>query len=207
MAKLIDLTGNKYNKLTIVERRGSDKNGHPLWLCKCDCGNYKIYRGDKVKTGKIKSCGCLIGQHHGLCNTRLYKIFDGMKERCYNKNKSNYKYYGARGIQICDEWLTDFIKFYVWATENGYKENLTIDRIDPNGNYEPDNCRWVTKLEQANNKRNNVHITYNGKTQTISQWCNELGLKNRIVYDRKHKGWSDKECLFGRDNCHAKKSN
>lgn len=154
MAKLIDLTGHKYNKLTIVERRGSDKLGHPLWLCHCECGNYKICRGDKVKTGAIKSCGCNNPQqNHGLCHTKLYKVFDGMKTRCYNKHCDRYKYYGARGIRICDEWLTDFVKFYSWAMENGYKKGLTIDRIDNDKGYSPDNCRWVDMKTQNNNKR------------------------------------------------------
>lgn len=201
MAKLVDLSGQKYNKLLIVERRGSDQLGHTLWLCKCDCGNYKICRGDKVKTGGIKSCGCNNRQSsHGLCNHRLYTIFSRMKDRCYNKNASNYKYYGARGIKICDDWLTDFIRFYAWSMENGYKGNLTIDRIDVNGNYEPDNCRWVTHLEQQHNKTNSVILDYNGKSLCISEWAQVLNISASTLYARFHQGLPVEQILNKEDN-------
>ena len=123
-----------------------------------------------------------------------------MKQRCYNKNDMHYNEYGSRGIVVCDEWKHDFMNFYNWAIENGYKENLTIDRIDVNGNYEPSNCKWSTTKQQNCNKRNNIYLTYKGKTQTIAQWCNELKLKRSIVYIRHRQGLSDEECLFGRDS-------
>lgn len=134
------------------------------------------------------------------CRTRLYRIFDHMKQRCYNKNNNRYKHYGGRGIVVCDEWNSDFDVFYNWAYENGYDDTLTIDRIDVNGNYEPSNCRWITNLEQQNNKRNNVLLTYNGKTQTMAQWARELNINRYTVIKRHQRGYSDKECLFGRDN-------
>lgn len=209
MPKLIDLCGQKFNKLLIVERRGSDKLGHPLWLCKCDCGNYKICRGDKVKTGKIKSCGCNNQQQdHGLCHTRLYHIFVGMKDRCYNKHNSRYKNYGNRGIKICDEWLTDFVKFYSWAMENGYREGLTIERVDVNGNYEPNNCSWITIEEQQKNKTNSIILDYNGKSLCISEWAKILNIPASKLYRQYHKGLPVEQILKEVDNeCYNEQSN
>lgn len=136
---------------------------------------------------------------HGKCNTRIYHTYKHMKQRCYNKNCKDFKDYGGRGITICDEWLNDFMAFYNLAYENGYKDTLTIDRIDNNKGYEPSNCRWISNQEQQNNKRNNVLLTYNGKTQTMAQWVECLGLKSGTVRMRHHRGWSDKECLFGKE--------
>lgn len=196
MAKLVDLSGHKYNKLLVVERRGADNLGHTLWLCKCDCGNYKICRGDKVKTGRIKSCGCNnLQKYHGLSNHRLYKIWSGMKDRCYNKKVAHYKHYGARGIRICDAWLTDFMSFYVWSREHNYQEDLTIDRIDVNGDYEPDNCRWITILEQQHNKTNSVILEYNGRSLCISEWARLLNVSPSTLYARYHRGLPIEEIL------------
>lgn len=132
-------------------------------------------------------------------STRIYIIHKGMKQRCYDKNYRKYKNYGGRGITICDEWLDDFGAFYDWAMNNGYRDDLTIDRIDANGNYEPSNCRWITNVEQQNNKTNNVLLTYNGETKTAMQWSNELNINIHTIYTRHSRKWSDKECLFGRD--------
>lgn len=128
---------------------------------------------------------------HGKRNTRLYSIYAHIKERCYNANNKSYHYYGAKGIIICDEWLHDFQAFYDWAMANGYADNLTIDRIDVNGNYEPSNCRWVTMKEQSNNKSCNISIAFNGKTQTLKQWADELGINYTRLYQRIYvRGWS-----------------
>lgn len=135
---------------------------------------------------------------HGMSNTRLFNTWVRLKQKCYNSNDSHYKYYGSRGIVVYQEWLDDFMNFYNWAMENGYRDDLTIDRIDVDGNYEPDNCRWVDMKIQCNNRRNTKYITYNGKTQTISQWCDELNLPYKRVIQRHYRGWSDKDCLFGR---------
>lgn len=135
---------------------------------------------------------------HGKCNTRLYRIYKCMKTRCYNKNRNDYKYYGGRGIVICDEWLNDFMAFYYWSINNGYDDTLTIDRIDVDGNYEPSNCRWATQKQQCNNYSRNILITYNGKTQNMRQWADELCIKQHTIACRHRKGWSDKECLFGK---------
>ncbi len=131
-------------------------------------------------------CGfyLVIDMKHGLSKTRLYGIWRDMKKRCYCQSCKGYKNYGGRGITICSDWLHDFQTFYNWAMDNGYAENLSIDRINVNGNYEPSNCRWATKKEQANNKRNNHFLTLNGKTQTITQWANEIGVTDTTVHSR-----------------------
>ena len=173
-----DLTGKKFNKLTVLERVGTRWRS-PLWKCRCDCGNITYVNSSSLKGGTTKGCGCGEGQSlrtHGLSNTRLNKIWDGMKSRCYNKNSTSYKYYGARGIMVCDEWKNDFKAFYDWAINNGYQDGLSIDRINVDGNYEPSNCRWVDSFAQLSNKSTNVYVEYKGKKQTLSQWSRELNI-------------------------------
>ena len=190
----IDLTGQKFGRLTALYRLHNTK-GKTKWLCICDCGDLAEVRLNSLQQGAIKSCGCYrkettkkLGKSckkHGLTGSRLYHIWRCMKIRCYNKNAPYYKNYGGRGITICDEWRNDFKVFYNWAINNGYQENLTIDRIDVNGNYEPNNCRFISTKEQCNNKRSNVYLTFNGKTQTISQWSDELGIDYKSLQYRK----------------------
>lgn len=197
-----DISGQKFGRLTALYRLNNHNKNCVYWLCICDCGNLKEVRGTHLRYGQIKSCGCLnhvptVIKHHQW-NTRLYKIYHAIKQRCYNNNHTAYKNYGKRGITICDEWLRDFQAFYNWSISNGYKEGLTIDRIDVNGNYEPSNCRWATRKEQQNNRRNTIYLTYNNKTQSISQWADELGIKANTIRTRYFQGWNYKECLFGR---------
>lgn len=133
---------------------------------------------------------------HGQRHTRIYSIYHDMKRRCYNPNRKNYKNYGAKGISVCNEWRDDFVSFYEWAIKNGYTDKLTIDRIDNNGNYCPENCRWVDRKIQNNNKSNNHLVTYNGKTQTLKKWSEELGLDYSALLARINKyKWGIKRTL------------
>lgn len=204
----MEMINKKFGRLTILEElQKRNKYGKKVYKCVCDCGNIRNVDGHSLRCGNTKSCGCLQHEYaksgkanrkHGFAKTRLDDIYFEMKRRCYDDRKPKYKDYGARGIRICDEWLNDKTKFFDWAMENGYKENLTIDRIDIDGNYEPSNCKWSTQKEQANNRRTNINITYKGKTQTVMQWAEELNLNPKPMYKRYHAGWSVEEILFGK---------
>jgi len=195
-----DITGQKFNRLTIIKYLYTNHNYKPVWLCRCDCGNEKEILGESIKSGKTKSCGCrqLEAKNikHGKTNSRLYECWQHMKRRCYNKKMSNYKYYGRRGIKVCKEWRSNFEIFYDWAMKNGYKENLEIDRIDVNGNYEPNNCKWSTRKEQCNNKRNNYYIEYKRQRKTLTEWADILNIKVITLYDRLNKlQWTIEKAL------------
>ena len=162
-----DLTDNRYGRLTVL-RRDKSSSYHSAWVCKCDCGMETVVSATNLKQGKTKSCGCLHRDAireaistHGESHSRLHVIWSGMKERCFNQNASNYHNYGGRGITVCDEWRSNYVAFRNWALENGYADNLSIDRINVNGNYEPNNCRWATSKEQNNNKRNSKTKLFN----------------------------------------------
>jgi len=191
-----NLVGNKYSMLTVISFNSSRK-GRYYWNCKCDCGNNTVVCTRDLRSFRIKSCGCLIDKHrykkHGLSNSRLYHIYRGMKGRCCNPNNKDYKNYGGRGIKICNEWLdkkNGFINFVNWALSNGYKDNLSIDRINVNGDYCPSNCHWASIKEQGNNTRKNTLLTYNGQTKTLQQWSEFAGINKTTLRGRILRGWS-----------------
>lgn len=159
-----DFTGQRFGRFTVLERVENDKRGNTMWKCRCDCGNIVTVVGYSLKSGRSKSCGCAqiesvvemnkrCKSTHGKKNTRLYRIWNGMKSRCFNKNDQDYCNYGGRGITVCEKWRHDFMAFYDWAVANGYDDSLSIDRVNNNGNYEPDNCRWATTSQQNSNRR------------------------------------------------------
>lgn len=159
MGKFIDLTNQRFGRLVVVSR-AENKGKQTRWNCVCDCGNTTISNSYELRVGKVISCGCYHREQcgnehrtHGMSKTRLYRIFYKMHERCYKPTNDNYKYYGGLGVKICDEWVNDFPAFKNWSLMNGYKEDLTIDRIDPSKDYEPNNCRWITIQEQQKNRR------------------------------------------------------
>lgn len=197
--------GQRFGRLTVIgldhqeeyHRKDGQKEFSYFYKLKCDCGNIIIREKKNLARGFIKSCGCLAKEvsskmliTHGKTNTRLFNIWQSMKIRCFVKTEKVYQNYGARGITVCNEWKDDFMSFYNWAINNGYKKDLSIDRIDNNGNYEPNNCRWVDAKVQARNTRQNINITYNGKTQCISAWAEELNIKKEILYWRFKKNWN-----------------
>lgn len=204
----MDLTGQKFGRLTVINLLSERaKNGMKIYKCLCDCGNYVNVRYGNLTSGNTKSCGCFNSDcsskrnsTHRKTHTRLYKIYYNMKTRCYNEHATRYSDWGGLGIKICDEWLNDFMNFYNWSMDNGYDDTLTIDRIDNNKGYSPDNCRWITNKEQSNNRRNNILLTYNHVTKTVKEWANELGINYYTIIGRYHRNWSDEECLFGRGN-------
>lgn len=192
-----DLTGKRFGRLTVLERM-EDGDRRAKWLCKCDCGRIKIVASTNLIQGNTVSCGCLNRENqttHGKSKTRLYRIYNNMKNRCYNSNVKAFPDYGGRGIKVCDEWLADFMNFYNWAMTNGYDDTKSIDRIDNDGSYEPSNCRWVGLKAQQNNKRSNIMLEYKGKTKTVAEWADEVGIPRGIVYDRIKKGWTTEEAL------------
>lgn len=194
MSKFIDLTGEKFGLLTVIEKSETLPMGIVVWKCKCDCGNITFVRGKNLKTGAVKSCGCLLHESHnkthGLSKTKEYQVWYNIKRRCYSQKDEAYKYYGARGIKMCDEWLNSFEEFYKWIKANKTSESQSIDRIDNDGDYSPENCRMADAKTQTNNRRRCRYFTFNGKTQTLMMWCEELGLDYKRTHNRLYKlGW------------------
>lgn len=192
MGIIIDLTGKKFERLTVVSEGDyyiSPKGAKvKRWICKCECGNTIQANTTQLRNGNVKSCGCYMREKakknhvvHGMYGERLYNIYTSMIQRCENPNKADYHNYGGRGIKVCDEWKHDFQAFYDWALANGYKKGLTIDREDVDGNYEPSNCRWATMKEQNNNRRNNRLLTFNGETHTMAEWADITGIKYSVL--------------------------
>ena len=181
----INLVGVKYGKLTVVSlvEDVASAKVPTRWLCKCECGNEVSVLGYNLRNGNTRSCGCVQREKaasrvrtHGDTGTRLYNIWHHMLRRCNNDSEPHYDLYGGRGISVCEEWHK-YEAFRDWALENGYTENLTIDRIDVDGNYEAKNCRWATKREQSLNRRCNVRIAFNGEVKALSEWAEFFGCR------------------------------
>lgn len=193
----LHLAGKRFGKLLVLEEVQTEKRGS-YWLCQCDCGNKFLILGSRLSDGKKVECNdCAkkrsgeANKTHGMKHTRLYGIWHGIKDRCLNTNGKGYKNYGGRGIIICDEWKNDFISFYNWAMANGYRDDLSIDRINNNGNYEPLNCRWADNVTQQNNRRVNRYLTYNGETHTYREWSRITGINHCTIAARIDKnGWT-----------------
>lgn len=187
-----DLTGRVFNSWTVITLspitvKGSGKT---FWDCRCKCGIQKAVEASTLKRGTSKSCGCLT--EHKKIKTSTYKRWALMKARCLNPNNNRYQYYGGRGIKVCERWL-DFRNFY--ADMGDCPEGMTIERIDSDGNYEPSNCKWLKKEEQSKNRRSNIKIAFNGKTQNLMDWAKELNLSPGTLYSRIERGWSFERTL------------
>ena len=206
MGRLNDLTGKTFERLEVIKRDTEKNSRYAYWICACSCGAIKSIRGTSLTDGSTLSCGCYgreVGLSkgsealikHGQTGTRLYRIWNAMKRRTTKPNDISYPLYGGRGIRVCAEWYNDFSVFKEWADKNGYIDNLSIDRINPDGNYEPSNCRWSTVTKQANNRRKNHFLTHDGKTMTIAEWSVVTGIDPRLISLRLRRGWTIKRAL------------
>lgn len=200
-----EISGQRYGRLIVIERAGRDKRKYATWKCQCDCGNEVIKRSYYLRRAVKPSCGCWkkemasrLHTKHGKRNTRLYEIWKAMKQRCSNPNHAKYEYYGGKGVEVCSEWQNDFQAFYDWAMANGYADNLTIDRIDNDKGYSPNNCRWETVKNQHNHTSANRYITYNGEIHTLAEWGEIVKIKPSTIYDRLSCGWSVERALTTR---------
>lgn len=185
----------------------SGKTRRPKWVCRCDCGNVVNVIASNLKRGTSTSCGCAqieqlrarVMTHGGYANNeKLYNVWHGMRKRCYCATDNHYPDYGGRGISICDEW-NDYAVFREWAVLNGYKEGLSIDRIDVNGDYSPDNCRWADNHTQQNNKRCCIYFTNNGDTKTLKEWSRACEIPYATLYSRYKRGWGVDRMLNNSD--------
>jgi hypothetical protein len=202
MGCFIDLTGRRFGFLIVISK-ASVKNGRIFWLCRCCCGEEREIAASRLTTGNTKSCGCqknnMIAQSktkHGMSGTKLYVIWKHMTQRCENPNVQRYRSYGGRGICVGKEWRENSTAFINWAKSSGYSEGLSLDRIDVNGNYEPGNCRWVVKNEQAKNKTTNRVITINGEEHCLSDWARISGIPYETLRSRLKAGVSPEKAIL-----------
>jgi hypothetical protein len=209
MAQPLDLVGNKYGKLLVTEYMGikRSKSGHTysMFKCVCDCGNECIKTGTTLKAGEVNSCGCLYKEmahkkpnYHGKTRRKLYQVWSSFRGRCNNPTDAAYHNYGGRGIGYAPEW-DDYLVFEKWALENGYQQDvgLTLERIDVNKGYTPENCCWADRKRQSNNKRNNLYFTIDGVTHTLAEWCEIYNVPYGRVDARINSlGWSFEDALF-----------
>lgn len=212
MSKLIDMTGKRYGMLEVIGRAPRRGKQGTFWECKCDCGNTTIVSSSGLKRG-TRSCGCLKGivskqrsTTHGMTKSKLYYCWSNVKQRCCCETNKAFKNYGGRGIKMCEDWKNSFESFARWAASAGYKEGLTIERIDVNGDYCPENCKWISLSDQATNRRSNIVVDYNGESHCLSEWCEMYDVDYYLVYNRMHKNhWSFERAIF--EPAHVEKRN
>lgn len=205
-----DLTNREFGRLTVLyQAKERSKKGYIQWVCQCSCENKTIIivPSDRLRSKKTKSCGCLqkdIVSNKNKNNekypeedrnTRLYRIWKTMIARTIYPSQDGFKNYGGRGIKVCEEWLDDFYKFKNWAMSNGYDDDLTIDRINCDGNYEPSNCKWSSRKEQNNNQRRTIKLTYQDITHNLTEWADLLGIKYNTLYHRYKKNYPIEKIL------------
>lgn len=202
IGRLIDLTGRRFGHLTVIERAGYDEsNKHLFWKCQCDCGAEFVAGGDGIRSGSTTSCGChrryvsrTKGYKHGQTHTRLYRVWAKMKQRCCDPNDKDYKYYGARGINVCEEWM-ESKNFFDWALSHGYEDNLTIERLDNYKGYCPDNCAFIKREDQCKNQRNTLIIEIDGEKWTLRDISKKTGITYDILRRRYKKGIRGEQIL------------
>lgn len=209
MAKMIDLIGKKFNRLTVIEKAGQNKHKKTLFKCMCECGSESIVVGSGLLNGNTKSCGCLQKERaiaaikkactkHGLTRHPLYGVWIDINRRCYDSRDTTYHNYGARGIQVCDEWRHDFKSFYDWCMCNGWELGLEVDRYpDNNGHYLPGNCRITTSKNNCNNKRTNVYAEIDGVVKTAAEWSDLTGINRSCIAKRIKMGVTGKDAVYG----------
>lgn len=201
MSKLDDLTGKTFGRWNVIRRIDDyitpSGNKFTQYECVCSCAEHtrRAVLANALKSGRSTSCGCSHAEvcrdtarsnfrTHGDSKTRLYRIWLYMRKRCYNSNASNYKDYGGRGIRVCPEWDKDYTAFKLWAIQNGYNDTLSIDRVDVNGDYTPANCRWVDRVTQANNRRSNNLMSYDGEVHTVAEWARILCVPYKSLHQK-----------------------
>lgn len=200
-----DLTGRLFGRLTVIKYSRTNK-GQAIWLCRCSCGAEKEVTATHLLSGRVVSCGCFRNEmnskrmkwqskKHGMSRSLIYKKYRGMLDRCYNRKNAFYERYGGRGITVCQEWKNDFMKFYEWSMDNGYVDGLSIDRIDNNKGYSPDNCRFVPLRNQQNNKCSNRMICHNGESMCVADWSRRIGISAGTIFARLNKGWDIERTL------------
>lgn len=197
--ELTIVAGTKYGRLTVIEQTGRDKNHKKLYLCRCECGEEKVFIGSRLKSGHTKSCGCLSrdtviarSTKHSLSRTRAAASWANMMYRCYDPQEAYYHRYGARGIKVCERWH-DLKNFFEDMGER--PEGQTLERINNDGDYEPGNCKWASPLEQSQNTSFNRQLTFNGLTLCLSEWARRAGIKRNTIEGRLDRGWSIEQAL------------
>lgn len=208
MGTLIDLTGERFGRLRVLSRAGSDLQNKPTWRCVCDCGAEVVVQGANLRKGHTVSCGFYcrdVHTKHGAEGTRLYAVWKNMRDRCFKERHKSYADYGGRGITVCEDWL-DFSNFMEWAFQTGYdpdapKGKCTLDRIDYNKGYHPENCRWVDAKTQGRNKRNNRLVEFRGEVRPLSEWAEIFGIKYQTLYARLTRYGLSVDAAFSGTSC------